>query len=425
MAAVALRVTLILTTDHSNLMRADAYEYYRYALNLKICGVYSQSVEAILTACETRPQADSHRPPGFPLLLLPFVEWPPTLAMMRNIQWLQIALGALCVVLTFLTFRRLGPAIALASAFFVALSPHLVVASLNFLTENLFTLVLLLFLYAGSRWIEKPSLGGAAAIGVTLAFPLLVKSTTLYLVFLIVPFFAWTAKKQRISTAAVIVMAFLLGYGPWYALSSYVLPARAGPSLSLQSIHNGTYIDLMVEGNPDTRGEPHKHDPTYAERDSLRKVVENLYQRAIKNPGAYLRWYLIDKPKMYFSWDVVAGFGDVFVYPVRFNGYGSNYWLNLSHKIMWNLHWPLTILAGAACALVWLPKRGTSGRDKSSVCLMRFAALIVAYFVAVHVVGTPLSRYAVPIRPIVFALGCWIVVELFSSIHRYVVGKVI
>lgn len=417
-AATGLRATLVITTDHSHLLRADAYEYYRYALNLKHCGVYSPSIESILTECKQSPVADNHRPPGFPALILPFAEWPPTLAMMRNIQWVQVGLGAFCVVLTFFAFRKLGQYTALVSAMLVAISPHMVVASLNFLTENLFTLTLLVFLYASVRWSDKPSLLRAAAIGMSLALPLLVRPTTVYLILLVVPFCVWTAKKQRTLTAVAIVGAFLFCFGPWYAISKLVLPDRNVPSLALMSIHNGIYIDMTVDDDPDLRGQPHNHDPTFNERDTLPKVVAYLVERVSENPGSYFRWYLIGKPIMYFSWDVVAGFGDVFVYPVEYHGYASNYWLHVSHTIMWNLHWTLTGFAILGCLLAWLPKRFALSRNETTVFISRLAALVIAYFLAVHMVGTPLPRYAVPIRPIMFALGCWCVATLLISTRK-------
>ncbi len=414
-AAIGLRGILVISTDHSHLLRADAYEYYRYALNLKHCGVYSPSVESILTECEQTPVADNHRPPGFPLLILPFAEWPPTLAMMRDIQWVQVTLGAFCVVLTFLTFRKLGQGIAFGSAILVAISPHMVVASLNFLTENLFSLTLVVFLLTCARWNDKPTLPRATAIGIALALPLLVRPTTVFLILGVVPFCLWSTKKQRAKTAVAILGAFCLCFGPWYAISNFILPDRNVPSLALMSIHNGTYVDLTVGGDPNLRGEPHNHDPTFKERDTLPKVVSYLFKRVSEDPYTYIRWYLIGKPIMYFRWDVVAGFGDVFVYPVEYHGYSSNYWLHLSHLLMWNLHWTLTAFAVIGCVLAWLPKRFVSNRNETTVFISRIAALIIAYFIAAHIVGTPLPRYAVPIRPLMFALACWSAATLFTS----------
>jgi len=403
-AGIGLRITLVTTTDHTHLLSGDAYEYYRYSLNLKRCGIYSPTLESITGDC-SHAVADNHRRPAYPLFLFPFAEWPPTLAMMREIQWAQIGIAAIGIMLTGFAFVLLGRGAALMAALFMALSPHLAVTSLNFLTENIFSALLLVFASTVVAWFRWPGAALSAAVGATLALPLLVRSTTAYLVFIIVPFLAWSAPRRRFPTAGIMAAAYLICLAPWFIASHTLLSPRDGPSLMLTTVHNGSYIDLTVPGDPESRGRPHQHDPGYAGRDTLAKVFAYTRDRAMADPGAYLRWYLIDKPRMFFSWSVVAGFGDVFVFPVRFHGYASNLWLHLSHTAMWYLHWPVMIIALIVAVAAFLPRSRLVGGDPVRLGVLRMLAIVIAYFVALHIVGTPLPRYSVPILPFVYLLA--------------------
>lgn len=407
--AVWLRGTLVMTTEVINPLRADAFDYYRYAMNLKQCGTYSRSLESITSGCATPPRADSLRPPGYPLSLVPFVEWPPTTAMLLRIQWFQVLLSAVTVMLAYFALLSLGTITAAAAAILSTLSPHLASMNLYVLSETLFTFTLVAFIFASARWIERPMVARALAVGAVLGLATLVRPTTLYLIVCVIPLLAWFAKARRASTAAAVLAGFLICYGPWYAISKFYLPTTQQPSLALTTLHSGTYPDLMVDGRAETRGEPHRHDPSYAERDSLAKVLAHLVDRARAEPYTYLRWYAYGKAATYLSWDMIGGAGDVFVYPVKVPGFATNEWLALTHWFMWPLHKPLMLLALVACVLAWLPARGMLERPPAELFVTRLLALVVAFFLVLHIVGTPLPRYAIPIRSLLYALACWIV----------------
>lgn len=418
--AVWLRGTLIMTTEVIDPLRADAFEYYRYAMNLEQCGVYSRSLESITSGCTTPARSDSVRPPGYPIVLMPFVEWPPTAATLLRIQWFQVLLSASTVMLIYFALLPLGVVTAAAAAILSVLSPHLAAMNLYVLSETVFTFMLVVFVFAAARWSTRPSLAHALTIGAALGLATLVRPTTLYLIVCIVPLFAWLARERRAGTAAAVLAGFLICYGPWYTLSKFHLPAPQEQSLALTSLHSGTYPDLMVDGRPETRGAPHFYDASYAERDSLAKVLAHLIERARAEPYTYLRWYAVGKAATYLSWDIIAGAGDVFVYPVKVPGFATHHWLGLTHWSMWPLHDPLTILALIAAVLAWLPPRRMLERPASELILTRLLALVFIYFILIHVVGTPLPRYSIPIRPILYGLACWIIVLPLRAAWRRV-----
>lgn len=408
--AVWLRGTLIMTTEVIDPLRADAFEYYRYAMNLQQCGVYSRSLESITSGCATPARGDSLRPPGYPLSLVPLVEWPPTTATLLRIQWFQVLLSAFTVMLAYFALLPLGTVTAAAAAILCMLSPHLAAMNLYVLSETVFTFMLIMFVLAGARWSARPTIGRALAVGAAIGLASLVRPTPLYLIVCVVPLFAWLAPERRAGTAAAVLVGFLICYGPWSVISKFHLPAAQEQSLALTTVHNGTYPDLMVDGRAETRGAPHFYDSSYADRDSLNKVLAHLIDTARADPYTYLRWYAYGKAATYLGWDIIAGAGDVFVYPVEVPGFATNQWLGLTHWLMWPLHSPLMILALLATVLAWLPARGMLERLPAELMLTRLLALVLVYFILIHVVGSPLPRYAIPIRPLLYGMACWLIV---------------
>ena len=404
---VGLRGLFVVNTDVKYLLSGDAYEYLRLALNLKLCGVFNGSLENLVSGCNAALRHDFGRAPGFPVMIMPIVEWPPTISMIRNIQILHIVFGVASVLLVYLLLYRKSMLLAFSAAMLTALSPHLVVASLNLITEASFTFVIMVFVAFTWMCLHQPTIFRAVLVGVSLGLLTYIRPTTIYLVVLIAPFLGFAAQHHKLRTAVIVAGAFLISFGPWMVLSDGYATDQGSGSLMVLSIHNGTYPDLTVAGIPESRGKPHRHDPTYAERDTLVKVIEGLIARAKASPSEYLSWYAYGKTKMFFDWDVVAGFGDVFIYPVRFHGYENKGVLDSTHRLMWNLHWPLHIAGLAACVLIWLWPR-SEPRDETQL-LLRMISLIIVYFVAVHIVATPLPRYSVPLRPLIYMMATWLV----------------
>jgi ABC-type iron transport system FetAB permease component len=107
---------------------------------------------------------------------------------------------------------------------------------------------------------------------------------------------------------------------------------------------------------------------------------------------------------MFLSWNIVVGMGDVFIYPVHISPYHHTGWFYLSHKIMEVMHWPLVVLALLTSVAVWLPVARGSLSDNGLI-VSRFVSLMIVYFILVHLVGTPLPRYSIPLRPLIYGMA--------------------
>ena len=135
-----------------------------------------------------------------------------------------------------------------------------------------------------------------------------------------------------------------------------------------------------------------------------------------------MRWYIIGKPSMFFSWDMIVGMGDVFIYPVSTSPYHHNKgFFGFTHRAMKSIHGLLTLLAVVTSVFVWFPFAKTTLSEKGLI-VARFISLVVIYFILVHIVGTPLPRYSVPLQPFIYGLSvlgiCLMVTQGAKYIQR-------
>lgn len=401
--ALIMRLGMVNQTKVSIPIRADAKEYYSYAINLKTEGIYSKQFPS--TVGPLTLKADKHRPPGYALFLFPFVEYPPTFEMINNIVITQALISTLTVLLCFFLFRLLLPtSLSIISMFLVAISPHLIAMDIYLLTESLFTFFLVLLSYCTSKLVLKQNIYWAYTTGCILGVSLLIKPTMTY--FFVFLFFGLTflLNKKGIKKILIFILAgYITSYGPWTLYKNSEIGDQPS-SLTQVSIHNGMYIGLMHNNNPKTKGIPHRADPDYNKIKNTNALFKKLFNRIQQNPLEYLKWYFIDKPTMFFSWNIVAGMGDIFIYPIHHSPYQSLGLYQYTHRIMLALHTPLMILGSIITILLWLPITNNF-LPRKTLLVGRTLSLIIFYFIIVHSIATPLPRYSIPLRPIMYSFA--------------------
>ena len=117
-----------------------------------------------------------------------------------------------------------------------------------------------------------------------------------------------------------------------------------------------------------------------------------------------MTWYLIKKPIAFWSWGMVQGQGDVFVYPVSKNPYWDQPLFRVSHRLMRIVHEPLVLLGLFGCVMAWFPA-STRRIGPLGAATVRFTSLLLVYFTALHMIGFPEPRYAVPLRPFLYGMS--------------------
>lgn len=178
--ALFLRVKYVEQTVIHAPIRTDAKQYVTYGYNIYSHGVFSKELSS-------EPSPDSLRSPGYPMLIsLAFMIggknffYPITL-------YIQTIISSLLVPLTFLIgIHFLSRFWALLAATLVAISPHLISMTSYFLTETLFSFILLFSIITFYLSLKKGHLFYFILSGLLFGFTYLTNETALFLPFLFV-----------------------------------------------------------------------------------------------------------------------------------------------------------------------------------------------------------------------------------------------
>lgn len=410
----ALRFQAISTTVIDAPLRADARIYYFAALNIERWGVFSQASPGNLA-----PKPDAFVPPGLPFAISPLVESPPTDRMLFRINTLQAILGSLTILLTFGFFRQFTtPAVALSAAMLTAISPHLVSLTTYLLTETLFTFLLMggMFFLAYGWRKQNPLL--AITAGILLGMSALTRSTTEYLPLILLFLLYWAADRRPfiriIVPAAVTGLAVIAA---WKLRNLMAIGALSDPTLMISTLQHGMYPNFMFNDIPESRGMPYRFDPFTKDASSVGAVLSELGHRLSETPLRYAYWYLIGKPVALLSWGLVVGMGEIFVYPVTASPYFHVPFFQGTWIVAKVLHAPLTI-AAIAGSVVTIVKPNLLGLDRETRLPALLVAILITYFLAVHMVGAPFPRYGIPLRPIVYGYGLFSIVMLLKNLMQ-------
>lgn len=396
-------------------IRADARVYYFTALNLKHWGVFSQALPS-----DVAPEPGAFVPPGLPVALVPFAEFPPTERMLFHFNSYQALLGTLTILAAYVLFRLLaGNAVALGTALLTALAPHLVVMTTYLLTETQFTFLLTSGMLALALGMRRAHPGWAILGGFLLGLSALTRSTTEYFPFFLAPFLFWTMGARsflRIGLPAIgAALAMIVA---WKIRNLAAIGVASDPTLFVSTILHGMYPDFIFNGIPESFGFPYRFDPFAAQPHTIGEVLQELYRRAGEAPWTFARWYLIGKPATLLSWNIIAGMGGIFVYPVEASPYLTSPFFHITEVASAYLHRPLTIAALAGCgAVLFKPRLLGLSEDNRPIAVLIVA--LILYFLAIHMVGAPFPRYGIPLRPIIYGLGLFTLAALGRKIFPH------
>lgn len=403
--AFSLRLHYINNTMVDTPLRADAKDYYSYAINMKNLFLYSRSWPS-----STAPKPDALRSPGYPFFISNLVTWPPTQAMIWSISFWQALLDTLTVLMTFLLAKQFfGAKLALFTALITTISPHMISATSYILTETLFSFLMTASALSFVIAIKKKTHFMFLFAGALLALASLTRPT---IQFFIIPlvislFIARNSLHLNKKVLISLILGFFITYMPWTARNIHTLGITSDPTLTINTLHHGVYPGFMYQSIPETKGMPYRYDPRSQEiASSVHSALNEIYRRLESQPLQHLKWYLIEKPLSFFSWNIVAGYGDVFIYPITRSPYLNNHIFKTLHQVMYWLHWPLIALSLFACGAVWLPNKKL-GMLPHTLIAIRTISLLMLYFIAVHIVGAPFPRYSIPLRPVTYTLAFW------------------
>lgn len=201
---------------------------------------------------------------------------------------------------------------------------------------------------------------------------------------------------------AIIIVGLTLLFSPWLIRNASV---PSGSGLALGTIHHGMYPNFMFNEDVRSKGFPYRFDPNSGKiGSSWRSLGEEIGKRFSEEPLEHLKWYVVNKPRALFSWDMIQGMGDVFVYPVHESPYFHDRRFIYTHKAMRMMHWPL-MMAAFLCIFVSVFRPHYLRLSRLGLFVCRLMGSIVLYHVAIHMVGAPFPRYGIPLRPEMYGLA--------------------
>jgi hypothetical protein len=405
-------------TEVDHPVRNDARDYVAYAWNLKFHGVYSRDPSGLAGREPANLRPDAERPPGYPLMLVPFVHRRIDASFIETTQYTQAWIAEatlLCSIL--LAMALLGPWAGLAVGALVALSPHQSVYVPYLLTETLYGLIVVLALGAGVLTLraKRPRVRWmwAGITGAIFGLSCLVRPTLdQWALVLVVLMLIWPALRSFRREILAMAVGFVLVMSPWWARNAVHLHGLSDSLKMRVTVQQGTYPDFMYQGMPQSYGYPYNFDPEAGKAvTSWKAVFSDLAAKFRRQPWAMLRWYAEGKVAYFFSWSTPDGWHDMFTYSVFKSPWLTAPAFLAATSLIYILYGPLIVCGLLGMLAAFLPRTGKLFGPVIARC-MRLLALLQLYVIGVHVAGAPFARYSVPFRPLTFLLAVFLLVWL-------------
>jgi 4-amino-4-deoxy-L-arabinose transferase-like glycosyltransferase len=398
-------------------IRADAAKYVSYAFNLKNSGTFSHVPSWHNDYANAPVVPDKLTLPGYPAALTFFLDGAPDSQFVKRVTLFQACLGVLSVLLAYAIARRVLPAgWAFAVGLVTAISPHLATISTYVLTEALFTTSLLastlaLLVAIQSKGKRSPYVVAGLLLGITC----LVRPQLQPLPFVLAAVALATPSLRRHLPGAMLGLAcFLAVMAPWLWRNAMLEQPPGSPSLLVNTLYHGSFPNMMYRDDPRTYGFAYRFDPKSEEvtRD-VPTVLAHIASSAAQDPLRYAQWYFIGKPGFFLSWGIIAGGGDIYIYPTPVSPYRDIALFKALKNASFLMHWPLMLLA-VFCVFVALRRHFVLGNTTPSSTGAALLALIFAMAIVMHMLGAPYPRYGIPFRPIAYILAFWALHQAWS-----------
>ncbi len=415
-----MRLTDIAQTHIPQPFGPDAWHYFNYAYNMLHHGVYSKD-PSILSGVP--PVSDGLRTPGYPLFLIPFIALLPDKTFVKPVLEVQGWISLLTVLFTFIVARSLLPvALALLATFLTAICPHLISMNHYLLTESLFTFLLLASVMALAGKTRWPLWFG---IGIIFGLAGMVRPIWFYFF----PFAVWLIGTRQAlpnpkKKSLALILGFFLVMTPWMVRNKISLGTASDSSSMNSSLAQGIYPQITYNSDPKTFGYPYRFDPRFQEISANKgAIVKEFLTRLTHEPRRYLHWYILEKPVWLWSWSIIQGQGDVFVYPVTHSPYFEQPWFQFSHQIMAATHWIFVFLGGIGCILPWLPQKFQPTTREPSLFTARLLSLALGFMTGMHMIVPPYPRYSIPLRPLLYCMALYCLWGVFTNLVRWSVSR--
>lgn len=408
--ALLIRIQYINTTIIPKPIVADARQYVIYGHNLIRHGIYSKENA-------DNPAPDSFRSPGYPMFIALAFFLGGDQGYYPIVIITQVVFSSLMVLLIYyMGTLFIRSYYAFIAATLVALSPHLISISSYILTETFFSFFLLASVTCFVIALQKKRTVLFLSAALMFGYTYLLNETVLFIPFLFVAIsFLWfktTLKRFKenklLHKLIMFLFIFALFPGGWTIRNHITLSpdAPTGASRAISTLSHGAYPGFIYK-DPQYKYFAYREDPMQPEFGSSFQSFRNiLWGRFKENPLRYIRWYILEKPYYLWSWNILQGQGDIYIYPVTTSLYLSNYSANLTRELIKYLHPFCLVFALVGVILMFIA--GRKYKDKENVIdIFVFPFIICIYYTAIYTISAPWPRYSVPLRPELYLCSVW------------------
>lgn len=400
--ALLVRGLFSLHTPVFDPLRADAGQYAMYGYNLARHGVFSGQYPA------EHPQPDSYRSPGYPVLVAAALQVAGTNGYYALLLAMNALLGAVtCGLVVVLGARFLPVWGAALAGLLLALSPHHISLGNYVLSETLFGCALTGCLYLLVRGLDSrraSTLLGAGAVG-ALAWA---TNPVFGLLPPLAAVMVMSREPGRARSALIFLLPLVLAIGAWQTRNRVNVPAdgRTAQTRALDNFIVGSHPEFTAQYRANPRDPANTANLDIAAvAGSWSRYLALLGPRLREDPGRYAHWYLLEKPRLLWDWNLLVGHGDIYVYAVKASYYDKSVPMRLSYDLMRAVHGGVLLLALVGLPMAWWRRRV----DPPAIGLVYLA---LGYVSLVYVVLQAEARYSVPLRPLLYLAAVYAVAGL-------------
>lgn len=413
-----IQLRVLAGTDVIQPIRADAASYVSYAWNLREFGTFSRA-RTWQAEAPAAPTPDKLTLPGYPAFLALFLHARPDRSFIAKATTAQALLGvATCILVLMIALRLLPVPAALAVGLLTAICPHLATISTYLLTESLFTFLAAAFVYTAIRAMQAPdrlrwylASAGLLAAASYVRPQLQVACVVLLLALVVSP-----AVRKFWKPVVSAIALFVVLMAPWQLRNAGIERPSGEPDLLASTLYHGSFPGFMYRGNPQSQGFPYRFDPLAHEHsESAQAAFAWIRSEFRRDPLEMTRWYVFGKPYYFMSWNIVAGFGDVFIYPVSRSPFGADGTLAPIRAVARALHAPLMILGFAGILSGALRPRLLALPVDAEPAIRGLSIMLLAIIV-VHMIGAPFPRYGIPFRWMCYLMAMFPMLRLLPVI---------
>lgn len=401
----------------------DASNYVQYANNLVDHGTFSKSHDT------SDPMPDSFWAPGYPAFIAAAI-WAEKITGIKAytlIMYSQSVIGALVCVLSLLCARLfLGKMWSILAATLVAFSPHLISMGGYLLTETFFSFLLLASIYSLSIAFTQKKWWIFIISGVLFGLTYLVNPVVFFAPILLISATACivAAGKDRFPVNLKLKLLSCLAFffiivGIWSIRNMISVPPGQSSSSKrlLINLVIGTHSNFfdIWRNNPRDPQNPATKDLKNL-NESYIAFTDLLLKRIYQDPSHYAKWYLIEKPLLLWSWNILVGQGDIYVYPVKYSLYDRSGIAFITYIVMKSIHYWLFGLALTGILFLF---KGINSQHHTPL----FLYITLIYISTVYVVTQSEPRYSIPIRPEMYICAVFSISKISKYLHSIITNK--